>query len=109
MGDGEQADFIWDLEPILANSGWRQLAWLTTAIGPNLVIFRGDSQRPVLGNVSASNVEIHLALDSRATLQPAADALISALNGVGIAARDAGYNVANGNTNAVHILIGPKR
>lgn len=109
MGDGEQADFIWDLEPVLTNAGWKQLPWFSTAMGPNQVIFRGSSQRPALGNVSARHVEIHLAPSARTTLQPAADALISALNDNGIAARDAGYNINNGNTAAVHILIGPKR
>lgn len=109
MGDGEQADFIWDLEPILANAGWKELSWCSTQLGPNLVIHRGSSQRPTLGNVSASNVEIHLSPNFRAALSPAANAVISALTGIGINARDAGYNIANGSDAAVHILTGPKR
>ena len=109
MGDGEQADFIWDLEIVLSNAGWRQIAWFATAMGPNLVIHRGSSQRPTLGNVSALGVEIHLAPSARSALLPAANALILALNDAGIVARDSGYNIMNGNTNAVHILIGPKR
>lgn len=108
-GDGEQADFIWDLEPILISAGWKQLGWFSTAMGPNQLIWRGNSGRPALGNVTALGVEIHLAPNARPALEPAANALISALNGIGIAARDAGYNITNGSTYAVHVLIGPKR
>jgi hypothetical protein len=109
LGDGEQADFVWDLESILTGAGWRQLNWLSTVMGPNIVTHRGNSGRCGLGNVSAQNVEIHLHPNSQATLTPAANALIFALTDVGIAARAAGYNIHNGNDAAVHIVIGPKR
>jgi hypothetical protein len=109
LGDGEQADFIWDLEAILASAGWQQLNWLSTVLGPNIVVHRGNSGRCVLGNVSAQNVEIHLHPNSRSALTPAANALISALTSVGVAASVAGYNIRNGNDTAVHIVIGPKR
>jgi hypothetical protein len=54
-------------------------------------------------------VEIHLHEESRTALSPAATALISALNDTGIAATDAGFNMANDNADAIHILVGPKR
>jgi hypothetical protein len=104
---GEQADFWWDLEPIIVAAGWVHVQWRADANVLPFVISQGPD-RPLSGSVAAANVEIHVHPDSRERLSPAATALISALNEAGIAARDAGHNTHNINTNAIHILIGNK-
>jgi len=61
---GEQADFIWRLEPALTNfelsvpnAGWVELPWGFSQVGQQEVR-RGN--RPPSGSVAAQNVEIHL-------------------------------------------------
>jgi hypothetical protein len=101
---GEQADFWWILQPALTAAGWKNVSW---RYGQST---GGYSQggRPETGEVAATNVEIHLHPAQRGKLEPAASALISALNDVGIDARDIGFNAHNSNCTAVHILIGEK-
>ena len=104
QGDGEPADFNWDLHSPLLAAGWIHVDWISAGFhltqGPDF---------PVSGSVGAVNVEIHLHPASRSLLLPAATALIEALNEIGIAATDAGFNAHSQNTDAIHILIGPKR
>ena len=102
---GEQADFWWLLQPALTDAGWNNVAWrYGQSIG-------GYSQagRPETGEAAATNVEIHLDNEHRAKLEPAASSLISALNDLGIDARDMGFNAHNSNSTAIHILIGEKQ
>jgi len=103
--DGEAADFLWDLEPTLVAAGWVHVAWFQLA-GDR--VWQGP-HRPASGAVAAQNVEIHLHPANRGALLPAATALIGALNEIGIAATDAGFNTLSINNHAIHILIGPKR
>jgi len=100
---GEQQDFWWDLEPAIVAAGWVHVRWS----GTGDVIIQGN--RPLSGDIAADNVEIHLHPESRSELEPAAKALVVALNEAGIATRDAGFNTHSGNTRAVHIMIGEKR
>jgi len=104
--DGEQADCLWDLEEVLIAAGWRQTAWITPLVGAQVI---QRARRPVSGQVAAQNVEIHLDSASKAALQPATDTFISALNEIGIEATEAAFNVNNANTDAMHVLVGPKR
>lgn len=106
-GDGEQADFAWDIEEMLGNAGWNQQQWGAIAGGPAVVNDRGR-WRPFAGSVSAINVEIHIDPDSRKKLLAAADAFISILNDIGIEAKHVPFNTRNANADAIHILIGPK-
>jgi hypothetical protein len=106
-GSGEQADFIWQLGPILMEAGWQYVDWTVVSVGQQIVT-QGPS-RPYSGSVAASNVEIHLHSETRNHLLPAATALIAALNDAGIAAREVGFNTHNGNPKAIHILVGEKR
>jgi hypothetical protein len=106
-GDGEQANFCWDVETMLANAGWDEQQWGVIASGAILVNDRGPT-RPRAGLVSAESVEIHLDSEWRRALLPAATALISALKGIGIEANEVPFNTTNGNAHAIHILIGPK-
>lgn len=101
---GEQVDFWWILQPSLTAAGWKNVSW---RYGQST---GGISQggRPETGEVAATNVEIHLHPAQRGELEPAASALISALNDVGIDARDIGFNAYNSNDTAIHILIGEK-
>lgn len=106
-GDGEQADFVWDIEEILEQAGWKQVAWGVHAMGVS-VIERG-MQRPTAGSVSSQNLEIHLDRSSEETLRPAAEALVAALSSVEIVAKIVPINIVNVNTSAMHLLAGPKR
>lgn len=101
---GEQADFWWILQPALAAAGWKNVSW-RYGQGTGGVSQGG---RPETGEVAATNVEIHLHPAQLGNLEPAASVLISALNDVGIDARDIGFNVYNSNDTAIHILIGEK-
>ena len=107
-GDGEQADIVWDIEDVLKAAGWIELIWGVHGVGV-MVNQRGTSGRPIAGSVAAQNVEIHLDATSRQQLLPAANALASALNGIEIKASVVPSNVANTHTDAMHVLIGPKR
>jgi len=75
-GDGEQADFVWDLEHVLKSSGWRQAHWGVHGVGISAIVRMGQ---PVLGSVAAQNVEIHVDPVAKTELLPAAEALVSAL------------------------------
>jgi len=107
MNSGEQADFWWDLQPAITAAGWAHLPWDFPPMVGGLLVTQGPD-RPASGSVAAANVEIHLHPEHRERLLPAATALISALNEIGIAARDAGYNTHSANNAAIHILIGDK-
>ena len=92
---------------MLQTAGWSQLPWGVHAVGVN-VIHRGP-QRPLAGIAAAQNVEIHLDQQKQVILAPAAAALVVALNDLGVEAQIVPPNIANTNTDAVHILVGPKR
>jgi len=106
QGDGEQADFVWDLEQMLRAAGWREVHWGVHGVGIAAIVRPGQ---PVLGIVAAQNVEIHLDPSGRAGLLPATNALISVLQEAGIEAHEATFNVHSSNVHAIHILVGPKR
>jgi hypothetical protein len=109
MGQGgEQADFWWDLQPAIVAAGWTHIAWQYPP-GPLPLLIKQGPDRPGSGSVGAVNVEVHLHPDHRKRLLPAATALVSVLNEIGIAARDAGHNAHSTNNVAIHILIGDKQ
>lgn len=116
---GEQADFLWRLEEALAsvpqsgseprpNAGWIEIDWGLERLGVGAQTLR-RGHRAVSGPVAAQNVELHLHPDCRDKLLPAATALVSALQDVGIAARVAAFNTHSSNDDAIHILIGDKQ
>ena len=102
---GEQIHFVWDLEEVLAAAGWVQLPWGVHAVG---TLTNMRNLRPLAGAVHAQNVEIQLEPSWRQSTLPVAEALIDALNEVGISASETPYNFENTNTQAIHILIGAK-
>jgi hypothetical protein len=114
---GEQADFLWRLEMALTNlpppenrlnAGWIEIPWGFNQVGVGAQALRRGT-RPVSGSVAAQNVEIHLHPEYRAKLLPAATALISALNDVGIISKEVGFNTYSSNDDAIHVLIGEKQ
>jgi hypothetical protein len=105
-GDAEQADFLWDLEEVLAQAGWHQAPWNIVVPGTMTI---NRNLRPVAGAVSAQNLEIHLDPSWDAKFRPAAQALVDALNSIGLQAQISPYNAVSGNPMVMHILIGPKR
>jgi hypothetical protein len=105
-GDGEQADCAWDIEEILSNAGWDQWPWGVHAVGIAAI---HRNLRPLAGSVGAQNVEIQIDSSWRQARWPAAEALIQALNSIGIHAAERPVSTPNTNVQAIHILIGPKR
>jgi len=59
--------------------------------------------------VAASNVSVQIHRGQEAMLEPAAQALVNALNKAGFDAQIDGININNANTQAMHVLIGPRR
>jgi Na+-transporting methylmalonyl-CoA/oxaloacetate decarboxylase gamma subunit len=102
---GEQTNFWWLLQPALEKAGWKQVVW---KYGESIANW-SQAGRPATGEAPATNVEIHLHPEQRGKLEQAAVALISALNDLGIDAKDIGFNVHNSNSSAIHILIGEKQ
>jgi hypothetical protein len=78
----EIGDLLRDLEESLRDAGWNQINW--AAPNNSGVIHR--SLRPLSGTALAQNVEIELDPLHRDALLPAANALIEALNRIGIRA-----------------------
>jgi hypothetical protein len=102
--DGEQADFLWLLEPAIVAAGWNHRAWAW----PGIVIAQGN--RPPSGSVAVSGgVSIQVHPTQRERLLPIAHALKSALIEIGIAATVDTFNIHNNTPEAIHILIGRKR
>jgi hypothetical protein len=102
---GEQLHFLWDLEKVLAAARWRQLPWVYGVAAQ----IKQRNQRQNTGVVDAQNVEIHLDSAWRQSTLPAAQALIAALNEIGIAAaEETSYSYPNMNVQAIHVLVGPK-
>jgi hypothetical protein len=97
--DGEQLDFMWDLETALAEAEWTHVHW---SAGNGFM----RPLRPVSGDIGAQNVEIHLLPASRDELLPAANALISALQAIGIDAKDVGFNIHSTATSTIHVWQG---
>ena len=62
-----------------------------------------------MGAVAAQDVEIHVHPESREKLGPHTAALVAALNEIGVAAIDRGFNAHSQNVDAIHILVGDKR
>lgn len=104
---GEQSNFCWDIEEMLAAAKWDEHGWGEITSSPIVVHNRGSS-RPFAGIVSAENVEIHLDATWGPSLRPAATALISALRSIGIDAQEVPFNYNSANVEAIHIQIGPK-
>lgn len=105
LDDLEQMDFLWLLEPKLSEAGWVHVDWVggATFVKPN---WPGNH---VYGRVAANDVSIELAPQFRDKLLPAANALVEALNGIGIKAYIKFFNNSSMNADAIHILVGPKR
>lgn len=106
FGDGEQADCAWDIEEILAQARWNQLPWGVHAVGITVI---QRNLRPLAGSVGAQNIEVQIEPAWHQARQAAADALVAALNDIGIEARQTPYNTASTNVQAIHVLMGPKR
>ena len=107
--DKDVEDCLWELEPLLLNAGWQQLPWRYPdgRIGG---IPRGHSNRPLVGpDVPAFNVVIQIHPGQESSLGAAAEALATALTGIGVDASVLPFNIHNGNRAAMHVLVGPKR
>jgi hypothetical protein len=76
---------------------------------PNNATTVQRNYRPLSGTALAQNVEIELDPVNRHQLLPAAEALIEALNQIGISASEPPHNTTSRNPHAMHILVGSKR
>lgn len=106
-GPAEPMHFLWRLEKVLRDAGWRHLDWIggvTTGQGSKQ---SGREWRN--GFVWADDVEIHIRPGGEPMFATAAAALIGALNEIDIAAKVIEFNIHNENTETLHILIGLKQ
>jgi len=103
--DREQWDFLWRIEPALSKAGWVHIDWQggNTFKKSN---WPGDHQYGLAG---VNNVSIELHPENAEQLRPAADALVTALNKIGIEAAVVYFNNSSTNAEAIHFLVGPKR
>jgi hypothetical protein len=112
LGSSEQNALAFDLETVLAaRSGWTHVDWNAGFTIPLWIFGAGSGiSRPRWAPVIARNVEIHVPHEYREQLDPAAKALISALNDIGIVAADAGPGgVVSQNEDVIHIWIGDRQ
>lgn len=105
-GPGEPMHFLWRLEKVLADAGWRHIDWpgsLSSHQGSP-----GVGRFWLNGFVWADDVEIHVRPDDVA-LMPAAEALKAALEEIGIVATLPGFGTNSPNANTIHIHVGLKQ
>ena len=103
--DREQMDFLWAFEPVLPKAGWVHIDWAGGQMftKPN---WPGDH---MYGRIAVLNVAIEIHPESLEKLSPAAEALVAALNEIGITAAITAFNNSSLNVDALHVMIGPKR
>ena len=101
----EAAMLLTTIEGILTDACWEQVPWKQD--GAPIIYKRSNA--PDSGLVTMRGVVIQMHDESRTALTPAAVALATALNGVGIDAQaEAGIAVGSTNTAAMHIMVGEK-
>jgi hypothetical protein len=83
LDDLEQMDLLWKLEPKLSEAGWVHLNW--TGAG-NVFVKPNWPGNYVYGRIGANNVSIELHPEHEQELTQAANALVAALNEIGVAA-----------------------
>ena len=59
--------------------------------------------------MGVTNISVEMHSQSRNKFLPAAEALVGALNEIGIAAAIGAFNNSSINTDAIHLLVGPKQ
>lgn len=108
--DQDVGDCLWDLEPLLWAAGWEQIDWtLPTLMKSGVRRGPWPDRRTIGVDLAVSNIAVHIHPGSEKSLGPAADALVAALNEIGLAAKRDPFNIHNVNNNAMHILVGPIR
>jgi len=103
----EQWDFAWVLEPLISSAEWFPRDWIG---GQTFRKVNWTGQAHTYGVANVSNVTIELNPQHRDALLPAANALVDALNAVGIAAKVEDHPISGTSmtTDAIHLLIGAK-
>jgi hypothetical protein len=103
----EQWDFLWQLEPIFSKAGWIFADWVGLNVFGKI---NWTLQMHVYGLANVSNVSIELSPEGRDKLLPAANALVEALNEIGIVTRleEPPISGVSGTTDAIHVLVGAK-
>jgi hypothetical protein len=113
----EQWDFLWVLEPIFQQAGWEFIDWNPgplplpgQARAGVFVKLNWTMRTHVYGIANVSNVSVELSPELREQLLPAAEALVSALNEVGIAAvvEHQPISAVSATKDAIHFLVGDR-
>ena len=102
--DTEIVDCLWDLEEVLHAAGWHQVAWTSPA---GAFSFQRNL-RPTCGFVSAEKITLEMEATWRQGLLPAANAVIGALNAIGIDAREHELLTPISNMQVIHLYVGSK-
>jgi hypothetical protein len=103
----ETQDLLPQIEGALKAAGWVEINWKGGGSIAEMSFTRKD--RPNAGIVAVTGVIIQMHPEQIRELGTAANALASALSTEGVAAQaQSGLGVTNGNSQAIHILIGRK-
>jgi hypothetical protein len=99
-------DFNWLVEPALSKAGWVHIDWIRDTNGDTFQMtpWSTGTKRHYGVVTGAVNIVVQAAMPG--DKNAAAEALVSALNEIGIPATKENANNTNRNRNTVHILVG---
>ena len=103
--DREQADFLWWLLPSINDARWVHIDWRGGEVFKRWN-WPGDH---LMGVMAVINVSIELHPENREKLLQAANALAAALKSVDVETTTDDFNNSSENSDAIHLLVGPKR
>jgi hypothetical protein len=103
--DEEQEDFMGQFDGVLRDAGWQFVNWSSGLLGERLIL---RPQRGRSGPVGVKNVSLQMHASYEAQLKPAANALVAALQEIGVDAQIDVFNIHNINDSVLHVLVGRK-
>jgi hypothetical protein len=113
--DREQRNFLWTLQPVLENAGWKYTQWKWEPgyeydSNNNPLYVKDVRTDEIYGKVGVVSVVVEYAYfgEPPEKTREAADALVAALNEIGITTAAEYSDLTNSNVNAVHVTVGPK-
>jgi hypothetical protein len=106
--DPEVDSLLEQIEAILEAAGWKQIAWQSAPVGAAVSAFKRPNKL-LVGEVNVSGIVVQMHAEQAEMLKYPGLALAEALLTEGIQARaEPGSGFENGNTKALHVLIGKK-
>lgn len=96
---------MWHFDKVLRDAGWRFTDWISEVMGDRPLI---RPERGRSGAVAVKNVSLQMHQSHENKLRPAANALVTALQEIGIEAQIDVFNIHNINEESLHIMLGRK-